>query len=86
MLTNDSIKEELHQLWCELLGRENVGGTDDFFEAGGNSLMAVRMLAKIGQRFGTGLDYQAFFQNPSIETLSRLLIEKLSTGGSTTAE
>jgi amino acid adenylation domain-containing protein/thioester reductase-like protein len=39
-------------LWARLLGREHVGLDDDFFEAGGNSLLAAEMLAQVRAIFG----------------------------------
>lgn len=40
------------QLWSELLGVEEVGPDDDFFDLGGNSLLAMEMLARARIMFG----------------------------------
>ncbi|MFB8167218.1 amino acid adenylation domain-containing protein [Kitasatospora purpeofusca] len=40
------------QLWSELLGVEEVGPEDDFFDLGGNSLLAMEMLARARIMFG----------------------------------
>jgi amino acid adenylation domain-containing protein/thioester reductase-like protein len=42
----------LSALWATLLHREHVGGDDDFFALGGNSLLAAEMLARTRASFG----------------------------------
>ena len=41
----------LHEIWARILNREDLGFDEDFFEAGGDSLGAINMLAEIDQRF-----------------------------------
>ncbi|WP_180989558.1 amino acid adenylation domain-containing protein [Streptomyces cahuitamycinicus] len=43
------------QLWCQILGADYVGPNDDFFELGGNSLLAMEMLARTRVIFGIGV-------------------------------
>lgn len=45
----------LLSLWRDLLGPDVRGVTDDFFELGGNSLLAVRLFHRISTTFGTAL-------------------------------
>jgi amino acid adenylation domain-containing protein/thioester reductase-like protein len=47
----------LSQLWSELLKKEQVELDDDFFELGGNSLLAAEMLAHARVMFGIRADY-----------------------------
>jgi amino acid adenylation domain-containing protein len=44
--------KELAQIWADLLELKAVGIKDDFFELGGNSLLAARMFVEIEKRFG----------------------------------
>ncbi|MFJ3216713.1 amino acid adenylation domain-containing protein [Kitasatospora sp. NPDC086801] len=48
------VEDAIGQLWAELLGVEDVGPADDFFVLGGNSLLAMEMLARA--RIMLGLD------------------------------
>ncbi len=49
------VEEKLARIWREVLGVSQVSVTDDFFELGGNSLLAVRLMARIEQEFGQKL-------------------------------
>ncbi|GEJ57773.1 non-ribosomal peptide synthetase [Anaeromyxobacter diazotrophicus] len=69
----DLLEAELRQIWEEVLEVHPVGVRDRFFELGGHSLLAVRALALIEQRLGRGLSLAAFFSEPTIEELARVL-------------
>lgn len=62
-------------LWRAALKQESVSVTDDFFESGGNSLVAVRLMNMINREIcdessnGT-LPVQALFEAPTIEKLA----------------
>src|SRR5207245_2599739 len=51
----DEIQSQLVKLWEELLGIRPIRIDENFFEIGGHSLMAVRMLYRIEQMFGKRL-------------------------------
>ncbi|MEV4947345.1 amino acid adenylation domain-containing protein [Streptomyces sp. NPDC053755] len=40
-------EERLGRIWCELLGVDRVGADDDFFELGGDSLLALRVFGRL---------------------------------------
>ncbi|MEZ6187923.1 MAG: amino acid adenylation domain-containing protein [Planctomycetota bacterium] len=63
----DAIEEQLAQFWREGLGVTQVGVREDFFEAGGHSLIAVRILARIRQSFGLDWPLATLFAAPTIE-------------------
>ena len=50
-----TVEAGLAHLWCELLGLDQVGPEDDFFALGGNSLIAMEMLARARIMFGIGV-------------------------------
>ena len=50
-----------------------LGVRDNFFEAGGHSLLAVRLLAQVQERFGAELPLQALFRGPTVEAMAALL-------------
>ncbi len=43
-------------VWREVLGIDQVGVHDNFFDVGGHSLLAMRVIAKLGKRLGVKLD------------------------------
>ncbi|MDH6711019.1 amino acid adenylation domain-containing protein/thioester reductase-like protein [Kitasatospora sp. MAA19] len=49
-----TVEAAIGHLWTELLGGEEVGPADDFFALGGNSLLAMEMLARA--RIMLGID------------------------------
>ncbi|WP_458243887.1 amino acid adenylation domain-containing protein [Streptomyces sp. MAI_2237] len=49
------VPQGMAQLWCQILGVDYVRPHDDFFELGGNSLLAMEMLARTRVIFGIGV-------------------------------
>ncbi|MGV9743694.1 amino acid adenylation domain-containing protein [Rhodococcus zopfii] len=55
---------------ADLLDRDRVGATANFFDLGGNSLTATRLLARIDDEFGTRLQIRDLFDNPTVAGLA----------------
>jgi amino acid adenylation domain-containing protein len=70
-------------LWRELLDRAEVGITDNFFELGGQSLLAVRLMGQIRERYGISAPLATLFERPTIEQLAQLIDART---GATTPE
>ena len=68
------IEEVLAAMWAELLGVEQVGVHDNFFDLGGHSLMAMRLIAAIRETFGISLPLKLFFETPTVEHMGRCLL------------
>ncbi len=60
----------LAKIWAEVLNLEHVGINDNFFDLGGNSLLAVRLLEQIHKQFERELPLSALFLRPTIESLA----------------
>ncbi|GAU68944.1 beta-ketoacyl-[acyl-carrier-protein] synthase I [Streptomyces sp. NBRC 110611] len=60
-------------IWQEVLGIDGIGVDDDFFALGGHSLAAVQVGAKIQTRFGTEIELQEFFNEPTVAHTVALL-------------
>lgn len=69
----DEVEASLLDWWRELLGAENAGRDDDFFALGGQSLTAVRLLAKIKHTYRVDLDLAVLFKAPTVAKLARLI-------------
>jgi len=67
------IERQLCTLWQELLHIDKVGITDNFFDLGGHSLMAVRLFAELEKTTGRKLPLITLFQAPTVEKLAQLL-------------
>ncbi|MCC5603472.1 non-ribosomal peptide synthetase [Nostoc favosum] len=66
----------LAKIWAEVLNVENVGIHDNFFDLGGNSLLAVRLLDQINKQFERDLPLSNLFLNQTIESLAIALYSK----------
>ncbi|MBP2231651.1 amino acid adenylation domain-containing protein [Azospirillum agricola] len=55
----------LAELWGRITGHPPASADDNFFETGGNSLLAVHLAAAIRERFGVPLDLATIFQAPT---------------------
>lgn len=65
------IELELDGIWSELLQRDRVGVDENFFEAGGDSLLASRMVARVRGNLGVELPLRAVFETPTIAALAQ---------------
>ena len=65
------------QIWSNSIKKKNIGINDNFFNIGGNSLLAILVAEKIEKEFGTSLNLRVFFDGPTILLLLNILIWKL---------
>lgn len=65
---NDT-EQRLADIWTKTLGLDRVGIHDNFFDLGGNSLSAGKVLSDIKQAFGADLPMSTLFQRPTIAQL-----------------
>jgi len=62
-----------------LLHNESLAPTDDFFAAGGHSLLVTRLLARVRSVLGVDVPLRVFFRDPTIRGLAAVVREELST-------
>jgi amino acid adenylation domain-containing protein len=63
----------LYGIWCDVLGRRDVGCEDNFFEAGGDSIQLGIVHARVSNAAGRDLPVTDLFAHPSIRALARHL-------------
>jgi len=75
------VEETICEVWQAVLGRDRVGAGDDFFEIGGDSLLATQVVARLKAAFAIDLPLRRFFQGSTVEALAaaveECLVEKL---------
>jgi acyl carrier protein len=67
------VEEVLAGIYAQVLGVERVGVEDSFFDLGGDSLSAMRVIAAINISLDAGLSVRALFDAPSVRSLSQHL-------------
>ena len=68
-------EERLAALWQEILGYNGIGREDNFFDLGGNSLMAIMLVSKIHKEFNISMPLGNAFKTPTIAQMSRFIEE-----------
>ncbi|TPV93937.1 MAG: KR domain-containing protein [Myxococcales bacterium FL481] len=71
----DEVERSLVEIWQEILGVDNVGVLDSFFDLGGHSLIAVRLFAKIKKLYDVEYAISVLFEAPTVEGCARLIKE-----------
>lgn len=79
-----SVEAAVAQVWAEVLGREEVGASENFFDLGGDSLRAMEVIALLREALGVELPLIAFFEDPTVSHLSAV-IRGLQTDGPVTS-
>jgi len=74
------IDRTIAAIWQEVLRLEKIGIHDNFFDVGGYSLLAIRVISRINKAFQVDLPLPSFFERPTISGLSQT-IEKLRDRG-----
>jgi thioesterase domain-containing protein/acyl carrier protein len=61
------------QIWEDLFGIRPIGVRDDFFDLGGHSILALRLMARLQKQFGQELPLATLLAEPTVEKLARIL-------------
>ena len=69
----DALQSQLVKIWEEILRTKPIGIKEDFFELGGNSLLAIRMLARVEKALNTRVTLATLMFAPTIERLAAML-------------
>jgi amino acid adenylation domain-containing protein/non-ribosomal peptide synthase protein (TIGR01720 family)/FkbM family methyltransferase len=64
------VEDVLAGIWAELLGLERAGATDSFFNLGGHSLMATRVLSRLREAFDIEVPLRDLFEAPVLADLA----------------
>lgn len=64
----------LFEKWAAVLGTDQFGVTDDFYEAGGDSLKAIQLISDL--RADKEIDIKRFMEGASVRELARYLDEE----------
>ncbi|HEU4453986.1 MAG TPA: amino acid adenylation domain-containing protein [Longimicrobium sp.] len=70
------LEERLAALWSEVLGVERVGVHDDFFDLGGQSILATRLAARVREELGFAFPVAELLTGPTVERMAQTVAGK----------
>ncbi len=73
--TTDGLREAVAGIWCAVLGVDHVSPEDDFFDAGGDSGLAVETAISLRAITGADLDLDVLYQYPEFGALLSFLAD-----------
>ena len=71
-----SIEKALSQIWAVTLGIDAVGIHDNFFDLGGHSLAATRVISQVIQTFQLELPLKALFDSPTVAEMAVVITQR----------
>ncbi|MCC6490292.1 MAG: non-ribosomal peptide synthetase, partial [Candidatus Hydrogenedentes bacterium] len=75
-----ALEADIARLWSDVLGGRGVGVTDRFFDVGGHSLLAVRIMAMIRDRYEVDFPLTRFFQDPTVSGMAAYIQQQQGVG------
>ncbi|MFF4588373.1 acyl carrier protein [Streptomyces sp. NPDC001388] len=68
--TGTELRKDVRAAWAAALEHEAFTDDEDFFDAGGHSLLVARIMADLGKAVGRRLPLRLFFDHPTVADLS----------------
>jgi len=69
----NQMEENLVRIWEEVLGVRPIGIDDNFFNLGGHSLAATRVVSRVIQQFQIDIPLQSLFQSPTVADMAAVI-------------
>ena len=69
----NQIEKKLIEIWKDVLGKEEIGIHDNFFQLGGSSLKGVSIVSRVYKQFNVELSITDVFDQPTISLLAKFI-------------
>jgi acyl carrier protein len=69
------MEQRIADVWQRLLGFEQIGVEDNFFDLGGHSLMATQVISRVRETLNAELPLRVFFETPTVASLSQVIVQ-----------
>jgi aspartate racemase len=73
---HDPLEAQLIEIWEDLLGVKPISKRDNFFDLGGHSMLAVRLIDRIEQTYGKKLPLATLYSATTVERLAEALLSR----------
>jgi len=72
-----AVERMLSEIWSEHLGVSRLSIHDNFFDLGGYSLLAARVVSRIREKFAVSLPLRVFFERPTLAEQAVLVVQAM---------
>jgi len=78
---SNEVEELVAAVWVDVLGLQEVGVDENFFDLGGHSLKATGLQSRLRKIFRVNIELRGLFESPTVAQQARLLVDLESTPG-----
>lgn len=76
-IDNEALEQMILEIWQAILGVEHISIEDNFFDLGGNSLLASQITTWVKNYFSIDFSLEQFFMQPTIRCIAELIQKDL---------
>jgi acyl transferase domain-containing protein/acyl carrier protein len=76
IMARNEIEKEITETWQEVLGVSEVGIHDNFFDLGGDSLLATLLIGRLSEAFNIDISLRLLFSSPTIAELAVSIVQE----------
>jgi amino acid adenylation domain-containing protein len=69
-----SVERELAAIWREVLALDDIGIHDNFFDLGGHSLAATRVISQVLKRFQLEIPLRSLLESPTVAQMAQVIV------------
>lgn len=66
-------EKNIFEVWCSIFNTDNIGADENFFDCGGDSVMIVKLITELENRFGYKLTLPEVYECPTIRLMAQAL-------------
>lgn len=78
-IASTSVNQELKEIWQEFFLNSEINEDSDFFQLGGHSITAMKLVSKINKRLDANMKLADLFENPTLKMLSHKIFPEVNT-------
>jgi phthiocerol/phenolphthiocerol synthesis type-I polyketide synthase E len=70
---SNEVEQVIVNVWQEILGIDQLGIHDNFFDLGGNSLIGLKLISRLKKELNIDIPVVALFEGPTVSALARII-------------